>query len=499
MKWLAYIAFLALALSTNAQDVDEQIDQSFFWPKSSKTHIAKPEKGSTQIDLLPKPSTLQFKPSISYALSGGVSSKKNAQALSTAYLNTGFELKKRNLSLKLRAEVLQGEFGNYMSDFIDSTGVISGFSVATRNDLGYLAHRITGNVNWQISRHFNAEIGNSAHFWGNGHRSLVLGNNAAPYPYLKLTTDVWRIKYVNLFSQQRDFNETLELNDAQSKYTALHAIDFKVSESFSLTLFEAVVWQSSDTLSNRGFEANYLNPIIFYRPVEFSQGSADNVLLGLAGRLQLEEHFLWYGQMFLDEFLLSAVREGSGWWANKVGLQIGVQAKNYVEGLTAYSEFNLARPFTYTHGSARQSYGHLNQSLAHPLGTNFMEWSSGAEFNVKKWRCAARFNWAFYGRDRDGDNYGGNVFRSYASPLKPFGNYIGQGNTHHSYFGHVNVMRPLTRKKRLWMSLGYVVRHVKNSFNTHTEHQFRLGLASNMSSLLSRNRDVYVPNFVQDF
>ena len=59
-------------------------------------------------------------------------------------------------------------------------------------------------------------------------------------------------------------------NDPQNfkgKFTATHYLDWDLSRVVNIGLFESIVWQAEDTLLNRGFDFNYMNPIKFYRPV----------------------------------------------------------------------------------------------------------------------------------------------------------------------------------------------------------------------------------------
>ena len=66
------------------------------------------------------------------------------------------------------------------------------------------------------------------------------------------------------------------------KYTTTHYLSWAISKRVNLSFFDAIVWSATDSAGNyRGFDAQYLNPIIFMRPVEFSIGSPDNALMGL--------------------------------------------------------------------------------------------------------------------------------------------------------------------------------------------------------------------------
>ena len=49
----------------------------------------------------------------------------------------------------------------------------------------------------------------------------------------------------------------------------------------SLGFFDAVIWAAADDQGHpRGFDFQYINPIIFLRPVEAQSGSGDNALIG---------------------------------------------------------------------------------------------------------------------------------------------------------------------------------------------------------------------------
>ncbi len=74
-------------------------------------------------------------------------------------------------------------------------------------------------------------------------------------------------------------------------------------------MFEAIIFENRDTLGRKfTYDVNYLNPVIFYRPVEYSIGSGDNVLMGLNFKYKIFNNHLLYGQFVIDEFLLKEIR-----------------------------------------------------------------------------------------------------------------------------------------------------------------------------------------------
>lgn len=483
MKHTLLIGFIFVFCVAKSQSTLDSSSYNFFYPQSFFNHQKKSES-------IVK-SDFTFSPHSNLSL--GASTENDLVGNGFGLAN--FQFNKRNLRISLDTYTGSALLSEYMDSFIDSTGVSTQFGLVENSG----DYPIVGNyelrLNWQVSRHFNAEVGRARNFWGNGYRSMVLGNDHAPYPYLKLTTKAWKFRYVNLFMKHRAIEGDVNDPSFRSKYASFHAVDLDIVEGLTLTVFESVIWQAKDTLSNRGFDLNYLNPVIFYRPVEFAQGSADNVLFGIGLRYMYERKHLFYSQLFLDEFLFDNVSASNGWWANKVGIQLGMKSK-ITSDITAYSEYNLARPFTYTHGSALQNYGHMNQSLAHPLGTNFMEWSSGAEYEKENLILNLRFNWAYYGTDRDGENYGGNIFNSYRNPFRQFENEVGQGNVHHSYITQLTASKKFGK---LWAVASYNWLHVKSSLDLKDEHIFQLGISLNPHKMFSRNLAENQLRFSNDF
>ena len=76
----------------------------------------------------------------------------------------------------------------------------------------------------------------------------------------------------------------------------------------------------------------------------------------------------------------------NGYWANKQSYQFGVKSYNSfgIKNLFLQGEFNLVRPYMYSHWSGESNYGHYNQPLAHPWGGNFYEIIARAQYNYKR-------------------------------------------------------------------------------------------------------------------
>ncbi|MFA6128887.1 MAG: hypothetical protein WC699_16430 [Bacteroidales bacterium] len=353
----------------------------------------------------------------------------------------------------------QGRFPHYMDSVASISGGIPGQGSIYRPS-GIWDHSYsTAWTRYTPNRIFSFELGTGKNFFGNGYRSMLLSDNARNYPYFRIDTRFWRIHYTNLWSEFQDVNYRMDPKSPyQKKYGAFHYLSYSITNRLELSFFEAIIWQGRDSLHTRGFEFNYLNPIIFLRPVEWTLGSPDNALLGLNLNYKILENSSIYGQLLIDEFPIAHLKARDGYWANKYGGQIGAKGffkireassvKREAEDSTSLSlhaspltphdsphgkkvflqsELNFARPYTYSHWTSKQNYGHFNQPLAHPLGANFIEWVSFARLHWDRFFMEGRYSWAKFGANYDGLNYGQDIFLSYDIYVNDLGNYIGQG------------------------------------------------------------------------
>ena len=327
-----------------------------------------------------------------------------------------------------------GHFAEYIDTVVRKSGVVPGqgrIKVKAGNKNFDYAFA-TGTISYQLKKHFTFQFGHDKNFIGEGYRTLLLSDNSAPYPFLKVIADIWKVRYINIFAVLQDLEEEKANDDKafRRKYGSFHYLDINISKHVTVGLFEAVIWKSDSITGHRGFDINYVNPFIFLRPIEYSIGSPDNVLLGLTAKVKLNSNNNIYGQVMLDEFLLDRVKNNSGWWGNKQGLMGGFKSYHLfgVRNLHVQTEFSYVRPFTYQHREALGNYGHYRQALAHPLGANFWESVNFIYYHYKKLNIKARLSYVVTGLDFDSLNYGQNIFRSYEDHrAREFGNKVGQG------------------------------------------------------------------------
>jgi hypothetical protein len=268
----------------------------------------------------------------------------------------------------------------------------------------------SGYVGFRLTRHIGLQLGHGKHFLGDGYRSLFLSDFTKNYFYLKFNTRIWRFHYQNIFAELAAREKEAGNVVVPKKYMAAHYLGFRVTDRFSIGLFESVIFAREE---NR-FELQYLNPVIFYRSIEHHVGSPDNVVLGVSARWDLFNTVRLYGQLVLDEFRADEFFSDRHWWGNKFGFQGGVWYVNAlgVRDLDVRLEYNRVRPFTYSHYDSLGSYAHFNQPLAHPFGANFSEVLFVADYRpVPRLWITGKMFYTDAGADTEDVYYGANILR----------------------------------------------------------------------------------------
>ncbi|TLX76643.1 hypothetical protein E9993_06890 [Labilibacter sediminis] len=392
----------------------------------------------------------------------------------------------------------QSVFPNYIDDFVRERKVVPGqgknknFDNQNTNTHDY--SQATGFISYNPAKWFNIQLGNGKNFIGDGHRSLLLSDNSFSYPYLKFSVDFNKVHYMVMWAQHRDLNnisKVLEDNDARylDKYSASHYLTFNIGNRLSLGLFESVIWAAEDVMGHRGFELAYLNPIIFFRPVEYSLGSPDNMTMGLNAKYIVGNNSAVYGQFVMGEFKFDEVFSGNKWWANKQGFQLGFKSFNIfgINKLDFQTEYNQVRPYTYSHRETITNYAHYNQELAHPLGANFRESVTKIKYQHKRFIFNAELLGAMYGKDygkgEDDISYGKDIFRDNDLRDGDYGHTIGQGLKTNLLYLDGSVSYLINPRNNFNIALGGRYRKESNDVSTQNTKMLWFAVRTSIKSI----------------
>ena len=380
-------------------------------------------------------------------------------------------------------EETQSRFAPYVTERIERDRAIQGahlykpYNSRVIKNLrdGYDYTIANGYFGFNLSRHIGMQFGHGSNFIGDGYRSLLLSNNSANYLYWKINTQIGKLSYQNIFAQFSTAN--MESDTFRRKYMATHLLNYKPFPGLDIAVFESVVIQPRD---GDQFDFNYLNPVIFYRTVEYISGSNDNALLGMQLKYNFLKRFSMYGQLMLDEFnfkyLFSAGETRRGWWANKYALQGGIKYIDIlgIDHLDGRLEFNYIRPYTYQHYNLT-SYSNARQPLAHPIGANCKEINWQLRYQPRaKWRIDGRAIFLQTGEDSTFQRpYGQNVLSPYYRFPNEFGNTVGQGVSTNIFIAGIDLSYQFMHN--MFAELQYFYRSKNSAIVSRNERSHYLG------------------------
>ncbi|GGI51455.1 hypothetical protein GCM10011425_26670 [Mucilaginibacter galii] len=399
----------------------------------------------------------------------------------------------------------QGVFANYMDTYTNQTGTVQGqaydrtYGTKRTKDWSY----VTALISYTPVKYLNIAAGHDKNFIGDGYRSMLLSDYSSPYSFLKLTGNLGNVSYMVMWSYMQDPSSpklSYEVGN-RKKWGVFHYLDWNVTNRLSLGFFDSVIWADSDDQGHkRGFDFTYGNPIIFLRPVEASNGSPDNAMIGFNGKYKLSDQMTAYGQFALDEFEASNFFSNKGSSRNKYGWQIGIRGADVfnVKRLNYLVEYNGAKPYTYSQATSIINYAQQNEPLAHPWGANFKEIVGLLNYSYKRFDFSGQVNYGHYGLDANGLNWGKDLFKSYLTPARfdgnpadfgtrsaatTSGNFIGQGVTTNMYYAEGKVAYLLNPKYNLRLEIGGLYRRETNSLFKENTTMLSIGLRSSFRSL----------------
>lgn len=303
--------------------------------------------------------------------------------------------------------------------------VMAGFD--RRNQSGQQAGRLRARWTWKPLPSLTVDVGRDTLHDGWGRRSLFRGGHVAPVPFLQIRLDGGgRLRYRHRVEALRGDRHLACWTGAEGdprtwvppsgplragieRMLVAHRLELDLSPRITGALWGGVVWDTNG--GERAFEPHYLVPLTSLRPTEYGQGSSDNALVGLEGKIRLgrltEVERALYGQFLLDELIVSELLGGTQWWGNKFGLLGGVRWDTRWGGWRL--EASAARPWTYSHFTRSAAYLHGLTPLAHPLGANFAEATWEGHWNQGNWTVFGRLTASARGDDVRGDSPTGSL------------------------------------------------------------------------------------------
>ncbi len=211
--------------------------------------------------------------------------------------------------------------------------------------------------------------GNNQQFIGEGHRSLLLSDNSAGIPYLRITYKMsekftfsyMRARALNLL--RRPYTNTAEAY-YETKGLAVNYLTYKPTENINISLFEGTLWNQGDSISSQSLHPLYYNPITLVSSFAVDEPGEINPLIGLNAGAQILPKHRVYGQVAFSNLEFSST-----------AFQIGYRGYNFF-GLNDFMiqlEYNAVPENFYESENPRLNYSNYNLPLAHARSNSFNE------------------------------------------------------------------------------------------------------------------------------
>ena len=371
-------------------------------------------------------------------------------------------------------------------NFSSGKYIIPGTNAGTlKNNNRFTNTNFDFNVTYTPNKHFLVAAGYGKQFLGDGYRSLLLSDNANNYPYIRLQAKLWKLTYNVLYNRYTN-NFWYEVNGRpQPKYSTIHYLGFS-TKKFQVGLFDEVLWLGKDTNFSRGFDVQYLNPLIFIRPLEFTIGSPDNAMIGFNLKYKIYKNGFIYGQLALDDLnLKKSLDEHKQHYGNKYALQLGIWNKDIfnVKNLSWRFEWNGVRPYEYGHGVGDVvglNYTHYYQPLTDPFGANFHEFISMFNYENKRWYGVLENVYTIRGENPGLPYNNGEDLWGGETGVPAFGSKTLQGIKTKYSFNQLTAGYLLNPANRLSIEMNIAYRSRNSSVVSQSEWLFGIGIKTNL-------------------
>ena len=386
----------------------------------------------------------------------------------------------------------QAKFPGYYSTLVNENQFIPG-QAYLRNYHGIPKNTadwsyVTAILSYNITKKLNVTLGEDKMFIGDGYRSLLLSDYAANMPLLRLTANIGKhVQYMAAWAYIEDIKEKKfdTFGSNRRKWAFFHYLDWNVSNRVSFGFFNAVISPEADATGNRrGFDLNFINPIVFASSLGPSRQPKDNTLIGFTGKYKILDKTALYAQLLLDRFKASDFFSGNN--ANNTnGVQVGIRGADLLEvkRFNYIFEFNTVKPYTYQNTNSISSYAFYGDPLAHPYGANFREILGILNYSFGRIDLQGQLNYAKYGLDATTVINNGKIVTKPFVPADNTTTTIGQGISTNLYYAEGTVSFLINPKYNLRFELSGLYRKEHNSSIDNKTTLLTFGLRSSFRNL----------------
>ncbi len=236
-----------------------------------------------------------------------------------------------------------------------------------------------GNIQYRPSKSVIISAGNTAHFIGDGYRSLLLSDNTAPAPFFraifflskKIQFHYLRMRLMNLLRKPE--SSSAEAYYETKAYSANY-VTYTPNKKLAVSFFEGIVWSKGDSIHSKKVNSLFYNPIPFLSESVLIEQEANAILGFNVSYAPLPSH-RFYGQI-----------ANSNIRPELTAYQIGYRGYKYfgLEMFMLQIEYNNVPQKMYQSPNYRLNYSGYNLPLAHVMGAGFQEFIIRSNYEFRK-------------------------------------------------------------------------------------------------------------------
>ena len=312
-----------------------------------------------------------------------------------SYLNTrGF-----NMAGNLMSKVFfntsfyenQGKFPNHIDRFYDKIKTLPGYARIKITEKGiYDFAQVFGSIAFKPLEQFNFSLGYDRFFIGDGYRSLLLSDFAAPYPYAKFNLKLGRFDYTTLLTKTYLPFAAEENTKYPSNLLSYSILTYTTkNQKFKIALIDAL--SVNNDKENYGFFAgNYFLPYIRY----FALNKRDSLIarqFGINFLYRNRKIGVFYGQLVDNSEYISV--ENKKHVQGGISAQVGYKSFDFCTLKNLY--FQLEYNYSTQWNNETFMFSNHSQSLTHPLNCNFHEIVGILSYTYKRLQILSKGNFIY--------------------------------------------------------------------------------------------------------
>ena len=119
------------------------------------------------------------------------------------------------------------KYPSHINNLVNTKNISPGYGYS-KYDRSFLGQ---ANITFTPDENFTFQLGYGKNFIGDGYRSLFLSDNANSYPYLKVTANIWKLKYMALYTNYQDIrNSEGKASNYHQKLSTVHYLSGNVTK-----------------------------------------------------------------------------------------------------------------------------------------------------------------------------------------------------------------------------------------------------------------------------